>query len=122
MPAAVPFTGDALAGDATAAVRRLAADEGDTLLAIDALRLSHHGGRKNANAALLSALVCNCYLISTDGSYYDHPQPESIARVIVHGRQRGGPRLLFNYHSTETGVSGFRVGGSYGGALSRVLQ
>ncbi len=98
------FLGDAFAGDVTAAVRRLAADEGDKILAVDALKLSHHGGRKNTNAELLAALACNCYLISTDGSYYDHPQPESMARVIVHGRQHGEPRLLFNYRSTETGV------------------
>ncbi|MCP5112715.1 MAG: MBL fold metallo-hydrolase [bacterium] len=98
------FTGDAWAGDVTAAVRRLAAAEGDRVLAVDALKLSHHGGRKNTDAELLSALACNRYLVSTDGSYYDHPQPESMARAIVHGRQRGEPRLFFNYRSPETGV------------------
>ncbi len=98
------FTGDAFAGDVTAAVRRLAGEEGEALLAVDALKLSHHGGRKNTDAGLLEALACNCYLVSTDGSYYDHPQPESMARVIVHGRQRGEPRFFFNYRSSETGV------------------
>ncbi len=98
------FLGDAFAGDVTAAVRRLAAEEGDDVLAVDALKLSHHGGRKNTNAELLAALACKRYLVSTDGSYYDHPQPESMARVIVHGRQHGEPRFFFNYRSTETGV------------------
>ena len=96
------FTGDAFAGDVTAAIRRLAAGEGEDLLAVDALKLSHHGGRKNTDAELLKDLACNRYLISTDGSYYDHPQPESMARAIVHGRQRGEPRFFFNYRSAET--------------------
>ncbi|MCP4658821.1 MAG: MBL fold metallo-hydrolase [bacterium] len=98
------FLGDAWAGDIIPAVRRLAAEEGESVLAVDAVKLSRHGGRKNTSADLLSALACDRYLVSTDGSRYDHPQPESIARVIVHGRRRGKPRLLFNYRSPETRV------------------
>lgn len=100
----VLLAGDAYAGDVLAAVRTLAEREGERRLAIDALKLSHHGGRKNTSAELLEALACKRFLFSSDGTIYDHPQPESVARVIVHGRAQGKPELWFNYRSDENRV------------------
>lgn len=96
--------GDAYASDVAVAVQRLIDAEGEQRLDIDALKLSHHGGRKNTSPALLKLLDCPCYLISTDGSIYDHPHPQSIARVLVHGSSRARPSLYFNYRSKETGI------------------
>jgi hypothetical protein len=100
----VLFAGDAYAGEVLAAVRTLAAAEGGSRLEVDALKLSHHGGRKNTSVELLAALACKRFLFSSDGTIYDHPQPESVARVIVHGRARGRPELWFNYRSEENRV------------------
>lgn len=95
------LTGDAYSKDVTAAVRRLA---GEDRLEVDALKLSHHGGKKNTGGELIRSLACKRYLFSTDGSYYKHPDPESVARVILHGSHRGRPSLCFNHRSERTAV------------------
>jgi len=98
------FAGDAFASDLATSVKRVIEAEGDgDSLEIGALKLSHHGGRKNTSPALLRALRCTRYLFSTDGSVYKHPHAESVARVVVHGARAGRPQLLFNYRSEETG-------------------
>jgi hypothetical protein len=100
--------GDAHASDAATSIGRVIGAERDgDLLEIDALKLSHHGGRKNTSPALLRMLRCPRYLFSTDGSVYDHPHAESVARVLVHGARgapAGRPTLVFNYRSAETSV------------------
>jgi hypothetical protein len=96
------FAGDAFAPDLAAGLDLLAMEEGDSRVALDALKLSHHGGRKNTSAQLLKAVACRDYLFSTDGSYYQHPHDESVARVVVHGAHRGKPRLWFNHRPEKT--------------------
>jgi hypothetical protein len=64
-------------------------------LELQALKLSHHGSRKSTSTELLNRVACNRYLISSNGSYFGHPDTEAIARVIVHGGRN--PSLLFNY-------------------------
>jgi len=98
------FTGDAFAPDISRAVERLAGEEGKARLRVDALKLAHHGGRKNTSAELLSVLDCTNYLFSTNGSVYGHPDPESVARVVVHGQRGGRPRLFFNYRSDRNRI------------------
>ena len=99
------FLGDAYASDIAKSVQRVidAEDDGD-LLEVNATKLSHHGGRKNTSSGLLEKLHCRNYLVSTDGSIYDHPHGESLSRVVVHGRAAGKPSLIFNYLSDETKV------------------
>lgn len=94
--------GDAFAGDVHRSVRRLLHDRGEPRLEIGALKLSHHGGRKNTSRELIESLGCRQYLFSTDGSVYRHPDNESVARVIVHGRAAGTPQLVFNHQSDRT--------------------
>lgn len=104
------LTGDALPEDLTVAVRALARREGEARLAVDALKLSHHGGEKNTSRDLIETLACRRVLISTDGSYYHHPDRESIARVLVGARTGGGGvggrdlELCFNYRSEPNEV------------------
>lgn len=98
------FTGDAFAGDVLASVRRLARAESETSLAVDAFKLSHHGGSKNTSVELIQALACKRFLFSTDGTIYGHPEKETVARVIVHGRKLGAPELNFNVRSDESGL------------------
>lgn len=95
------FAGDAFPSDLTTQARKLAAAEGTERLAVDALKVSHHGGHKNTSPELLQALSCPTYLISSDGSYYDHPRPQTLARIVTSVDE---PRLVFNYRSEENEV------------------
>ena len=66
-------------------------------LAVDALKLSHHGSKKNTNLDLIEALTCPHYLVSTDGSSYGHPNHAPLSLVVVKGDP--GKTLHFNYRS-----------------------
>jgi len=101
--------GDAFAGDLARSIRTLIQARGGSMLALDAFKLSHHGGRKNTSTALLDLLACRRYLVSTDGSYYKHPTHEVISRIIVHGRQAGTPSLFFNCRTAQNEVWGDRI-------------
>lgn len=96
------LTGDAYATDLEESVKLIAEEDGEERVQVSALKLSHHGGRKNTSSALLKRLACQYYMFSTDGSYYDHPHAESVARVAVHGSTAGAPTLHFNYRSDES--------------------
>jgi beta-lactamase superfamily II metal-dependent hydrolase len=101
------LAGDAFASDLATTLRQTSGEE-DGRIALDALKLSHHGGRKNTSPELLSMLECPRYLFSTSGSVYRHPHDESVARVVVHGAAAGAPQLLFNYRSEQNEVWDYR--------------
>jgi beta-lactamase superfamily II metal-dependent hydrolase len=63
---------------------------------ISVFKLPHHGSRKNLSVDLMKALDCKSFLVSTNGKRFEHPNRESIARVIARG---GKPRLVFNYRT-----------------------
>lgn len=97
------FLGDAYSSDIAKSISRMAkAEDGGDTLEIDAVKLSHHGGRKNTGSAMLEKMLCRNYLVSTDGTIYDHPHGESLSRVLVSGSAAGKPSLFFNYLSDET--------------------
>jgi beta-lactamase superfamily II metal-dependent hydrolase len=98
------LTGDAFAGDVQAAARSVLRDRNERRLHVDALKLSHHGGRKNTSPELLDSLACSRFLFSTDGSMYRHPDRESVARAIVHGRAAGRPTIVFNHRTQYSEV------------------
>lgn len=68
-------------------------------LAIDALKISHHGSHKNTSADEISAVRCPRYLVSTNGSRYKHPDNAALTRVVLGGGD--SPTLYFNYRSTK---------------------
>lgn len=97
------FLGDAYSSDIATSISRMAkAEDGSDTLEIDAVKLSHHGGRKNTGSEMLEKMHCRNYLVSTDGTIYDHPHGESLSRVLVSGSAAGKPSLYFNYLSDET--------------------
>lgn len=91
------LTGDAFATVLSETIRRLLCDTGAGKLIVDAFKLPHHGSKANINKELLSMLLCGCYLFSTDGKFFRHPDRESVARVLAYGGR--GPTLFFNYHT-----------------------
>jgi beta-lactamase superfamily II metal-dependent hydrolase len=96
------FAGDAHPAVLETSVRRLLDERGESRLHLDAFKISHHGSKGNLSPDLLGLLACERYLVSTNGSYFDHPDEEAIARIVVHGG--GGPVLCFNYRSEENAV------------------
>jgi beta-lactamase superfamily II metal-dependent hydrolase len=94
--------GDGFADVIAANVRRLAQERGRHKLAIDAIKLPHHGSRHNLNTDLLSALTCRKYLFSTNGAIFGHPDRETVARIIVEGG--ADPTLFFNYRTPVNAV------------------
>ena len=96
----VLLAGDAHPGLLLESLKKL--DDADAPIALDAVKLPHHGSRKNTSKELLQAIQCPKYLFSTNGSYFDHPDPVAVSRVIRYG----GPNveLWFNYLSDETQV------------------
>lgn len=72
----------------------------DRPLPLDAFKVSHHGSSGNTTQDLMRCVSCPRYLISTDGSQFNHPDPEGIARIAV---ASGPPRTLyFNYRTSYT--------------------
>jgi len=84
-----------------AAIKPLAAADGGKLRLAGA-KLAHHGSKYNVSTELLELLDCRRYLISTNGSYFNHPDPEAVARLIKYGGTN--VEIAFNYESDETKV------------------
>jgi beta-lactamase superfamily II metal-dependent hydrolase len=88
------FTGDADDQRLIDSIRPLAEVEGGRLR-LDALKVPHHGSRKNLSIDFLDLIDCGTYLISTSGARHGHPDPVAIARILKHGGAE--KRLVFNY-------------------------
>ncbi|WP_377158164.1 hypothetical protein ACFJIX_05010 [Roseateles sp. UC29_93] len=95
----IALLGDAHAPTLTAALRRLAGAAGEPRLRLDAVKMAHHGSAANLSEDFLSRIECSTWLISTDGSIFNHPDDEAIHTVVRHVP---GARLLFNYRSART--------------------
>jgi beta-lactamase superfamily II metal-dependent hydrolase len=67
-------------------------------LPVDVLKLSHHGSRANTTSELLKVVKAKHYLCSTNNSYFNHPDEEALARVIV---DSDAPTLWFNYDTPK---------------------
>jgi hypothetical protein len=86
--------------DAVAAsLTRLCAERKVKRLAVDAVKVSHHGSKKNTSDALVKLIDSPRWLISTNGDQFKHPDKACIARIIRHGKPR---ELWFNYGSEFT--------------------
>ena len=91
------LAGDANPGVLEIAVKKLIRQEGGTKLKIDVFKLPHHGSKHNLSPTLLNLLDCQHFLVSSDGGYFDHPDPEAISRLVTHSA--GQPKAYFNYLS-----------------------
>lgn len=82
-----------------ASLTRLAGASGK--VAVDLVKLPHHGSRANVTSELVEKLDCRRFAISTSGAVFGHPDPEAIARILKYGD--GTPKTLyFNYASERT--------------------
>jgi beta-lactamase superfamily II metal-dependent hydrolase len=94
--------GDAHPGVVVESIDRLLAKRGQTRLAVDAVKLPHHGSENNVNRDLVARVASDRWLFSSDGTFFDHPDPEAVARVVT-GRQ-DTPQLVFNYRTKRTAI------------------
>lgn len=61
----------------------------------DAVKMAHHGSRRNTSIEFARAVQSPRWLVSTDGAVFGHPDPEALARVVV--EQEEPPTFFFNY-------------------------
>jgi beta-lactamase superfamily II metal-dependent hydrolase len=71
-------------------------------LAVDLFKVSHHGSERNVSRELIEQLDCPLYLISTNGSYFQHPAAVAISRIVKFGG--AAITIAFNYRSKFTTV------------------
>ncbi len=92
-----------LAADAHADVLApsLKALNGGAKVELDAFKLAHHGSAANTSAEVVALVDCDRWMISTNGSYFEHPDQAAVARVV---KGAPGATLLFNYRSNFTEV------------------
>jgi hypothetical protein len=109
------MTGDAFPSVIQTSLERLPSYDGSKI-EIDLLKLSHHGSRNNTSDDLLKLLDCTHYFFSSSGQKFYHPDKETVARVLIHGRGQRKPQLYFNYLSefNETWNNEDLAQGKYG--------
>lgn len=64
---------------------------------VDLFKLSHHGSRGNLMTPLLAVVTAQRYVASTDNTRFNHPDDETLARVVLYGGLQ--PVLCFNYRT-----------------------
>lgn len=75
----------------------------DSPYPIACLKVPHHGSKANTSPALLDLIDCSCFAFSTNGTQHDHPDPETIARILKKYQERD-KRLFFNFRQPHTAV------------------
>lgn len=95
------FLADAHHDVITASIRRLLAQRGETVLRVNAVKVSHHGSAGNLSDELLALIDAPRFLISTNGNQFDHPDVEAVQRIIARSVHQP-PTLCFNYDSDTT--------------------
>ncbi len=71
-------------------------------IGLSALKVAHHGSEHNISDELLAKIECPRYLISTNGSQFQHPTRSAIARIVKHGGK--AKEIFFNYRSEYTEI------------------
>jgi hypothetical protein len=92
----IVFTGDA---DNARLIKslRTRADADGSRLRLDALKVAHHGSRRNISTEFLSLIDCRRYLISTNGVRHGHPNETAMARILKYGGT--DKEIAFNYRT-----------------------
>mgnify|MGYP003624479126 CR=1 FL=1 len=67
----------------------------------DIIKISHHGSQKNTSLELLKMITSQQYIFSTNGKTYNHPDKETISRIISQ-KTTYTKELLFTYHLEST--------------------
>lgn len=98
--ASVLLGADAFGTVLTDALTALARARGIPAVAVDALKLPHHGSQANVLTELVAAAPARHYLVSSNGDTFGHPDDAAIARVVT-GAPKGAT-VWFNYRNART--------------------
>jgi len=90
------FLADAHPDIVCASLRRLLDERGLDTLAVDAMKISHHGSKANTTDELMSLVRSSRYLVSTNGGIFGHPDKEALQRIVARSLVQP-PQLVFNY-------------------------
>jgi hypothetical protein len=93
------FLADAHPDTVAESIKRLCDERGVARLAVDAVKVAHHGSARNTSDALVKLIDSRRWLISTNGDQFKHPDKACMARILKHGKPR---ELWFNYRSSFT--------------------
>ncbi|MGH9117017.1 MAG: DUF7379 domain-containing protein [Acidimicrobiales bacterium] len=88
------FTGDAYADVLVRGLDRLRTQRGVDRLPIDVMKLPHHGSAANVSPELFRLVDCRRFLVSTNGDYFKHPDPETLQLLA---REAGPCEVIFNH-------------------------
>jgi len=72
-------------------------------LKLDLFKLCHHGSKANTSPSLLKIIDCLDFAISTDGTKHNHPDRETIARILVNDPSRR-KTIYFNVNQEHATV------------------
>jgi beta-lactamase superfamily II metal-dependent hydrolase len=78
---------DAHPGVIERSLRKLGYGEANKLK-LDLFKLCHHGSKANTSPSLLKIIDCVDFAISTDGTKHDHPDRETVARILMNDPSR----------------------------------
>lgn len=96
------LTGDGFAPVLERGIRRLLKQRRQDALAVDVVKLPHHGSAGNLSETLLGLLDCGRFVISTNGDKYNHPDKTAIERVLARPLRAKDTELIFDYLSDTT--------------------
>lgn len=101
--ARVLLTGDAHGDMLAQVVGSAARAAGTDALAVDLVKLPHHGSPANVTEPFLATVDSRRFLFSTNGAYYKHPGGTAVRRLLERAGGAVDPvELLFNYDSETT--------------------
>ena len=64
-------------------------------LQCDVVKLAHHGSKNNFKDDFLDIVTANKFIVSTNGTFFGHPDKEVIAQLLIKTKSS----ILFNYKS-----------------------
>lgn len=102
------FTGDAFPTVMMEAANKYKAGAID----VDVFKVSHHGSSGNTDEVIIKKFPAARYLISTDGTH-EHPDEETIARILAHSKPNSKKVLMCNYPDTLVDWKGVDFTGAW---------
>lgn len=91
------FAGDAPSDELVKTIDPIRMKNNAKQIKLNAWKLAHHGSKGSTLDKLMKKIQCKKIMVSTDGSRYQHPDPECIAKCILHNGP--GVSFYFNYAS-----------------------
>ena len=93
------FLGDSSPADYDEVLSYISKQNEDKKMPFELVKVSHHGSKFDTSSNLFNYITSKRYLILTNGNGYDHPDLESIAKIIL--KQDDKKEILFNYRHNK---------------------